>query len=243
MEFEKVTYVNKGIEKHGDRDQPTHGRWYADACAAAFAMELLGERWSLLLVRELMLGPLRFSRIRANLPGLSARVLTERLQRLEQIGILRRRVLAPPTSAQVYELTEWGYEAETVMQALGRWSVRSPAHDPTLPLTPVSAMLSLRTMILPDAACGFDAVVEFVFPDDRFVARLRDGVLAIARSDGPAAAADVTFAATSPNALLPYIYGKRPLAEVESQFGLSVTGDRALADRFAAIFALPPKCG
>ena len=105
--------------------QEAHGRWYEDACAAAFAMELIGERWSLLIVRELMLGPRRFSDIRAELPGLSAKVLTERLARMEEIGVLVRRKLPPPAATQVFELTEWGYGLEEVMQVLGRWSVRS----------------------------------------------------------------------------------------------------------------------
>ena len=110
-------------------------------------MELVGERWSLLIVRELMLGARRFSDIRASLPGISAKVLTERLTSLEEAGVLVRRQLPPPGKAQVYELTEWGYAAEPLIQELGRWAAQSSAHDPTLPLSPVSLMLSMRTMV------------------------------------------------------------------------------------------------
>lgn len=217
-----------------------HGRWYEDACGAAFAMEIIGERWSLLVMRELMLGPLRFSQIRANLPGISAKILTERLEKLEVAGVLVRRILPPPASVQVYELTEWGYEAEFVMQALGRWSVRSRKHDPTLPLTPVSAMLSLRTMIDPARAGGMDMAVAFRFATDAFAAKLAGGELEIERAYD-VREVDFAFEAASPNAILPYFYGKRPLAEVEAETGLVVKGDRALADRFAGLFRLPAK--
>ena len=92
-----------------------HGKWYDDACGTAFAMELVGERWSLLIVRELMYGPLRFSDLRAGLPAISAKVLTERLAGLENTGILVRRKLAPPAAVQVYELTKWGASARTCL--------------------------------------------------------------------------------------------------------------------------------
>ena len=98
-----------------------HGRWYNDACGTAFGMELVGERWSLLIVRELMFGALRFSALRANLPGISAKVLTERLEKLEGAGVLVHRTLPAPSSARVYELTRWGYAAEPLIQELGRW--------------------------------------------------------------------------------------------------------------------------
>src|SRR5215204_2592046 len=113
-------------------------RSYEDACGAAHALDLVGERWALLVMRELMLGPKRFSDLRADLPGISANVLTQRLEGLEASGVLVRRRLPPPASVQVYELTPWGYESEPIFQALGRWAARSPQHDPSLPLTAVS---------------------------------------------------------------------------------------------------------
>src|SRR5215831_17234751 len=92
-----------------------HGKWYDDACGTAFALELIGERWSLLIVRELMFGGRRFSDIRAGLPSISAKVLTERLEGLERAKIVQRRQLPPPIAAQVYELTRWGYASETAI--------------------------------------------------------------------------------------------------------------------------------
>ncbi|RZM10516.1 MAG: transcriptional regulator, partial [Sphingomonas sp.] len=137
MKLEKVT----STAKDGER------RWYDDACGTAHALELVGERWSLLIVRELMFGGRRFGELRGGLGGISANVLTQRLASLEHAGIVRRRTLPPPTNAQVYELTAWGYEAEPAIQSLGRWAARSPDHDPTLPFSPASMMLSLRTML------------------------------------------------------------------------------------------------
>lgn len=239
MKFQNKTKIRPGELRGGSN--ALHGRWYEDACAAAFAMELLGERWSLLIMRELMMGPRRFSQIRASLPGISAKVLTERLETLADAGALQPRMLPPPASVQVYELTPWGYEAEAVMQALGRWAVRSPRHDPTLPLSPVSAMLSLRTMIDPAAARALDAVVDFALGADRFVARLANGELAVARSDAPTPDADLSFTGESANAILPFFYGNVSLAQAEAQFGLRFTGDPVLAERFASLFSLPPK--
>ena len=135
-------------------------------------MELVGERWALLVVRELMFGARRFSDLRANLPGISAKVLTERLAGLEEAGVLNRRKLPPPVSAQVYELTEWGYRAEPLVQELGRWAAMSSRHDPTLPLSPVSLMLSMRTMFDPAKAEGMQATIGFDIGGETFVARM-----------------------------------------------------------------------
>src|SRR6187455_2025237 len=137
------------------RSEELSRRTYEDACGAAHALDLVGERWALLVMRELMLGPKRFSDLRSDLPGISANVLTQRLEGLEAAGLLVRRRLPPPASAQVYELTPWGYEAEPIVQSLGKWAARSPAHDPTLPISATSIMLSFRTMFDPARAGDF----------------------------------------------------------------------------------------
>ena len=219
--------------------QEKHGKWYQDACGTAFAMELIGERWSLLIVRELMLGGRRFSDLRASLPGISAKVLTERLASLEQAGVLVRRKLPPPAATQVYELTAWGYLAEPAIQELGRWAARSPEHNPQLPLSPVSFMLSLRTMIDHAAAHAFDATVGFTVGGESFVAELRGGQMPVRRVE-EAGGADLWFEAAAPLPLLRVFYGKQPIPEAE-RAGVTLAGDRALAERFVALFALPPK--
>ena len=217
-----------------------HGKWYQDACGTAFAMELVGERWSMLIIRELMLGGRRFSDLRASLRGISAKVLTERLAGLEQAGVLAKRKLPPPAAAQVYELTEWGYLAEPAIQELGRWAARSPDHNPQLPLSPVSFMLSLRTMINHEAARLLDATVGFTVSGESFLAELKDGKMPARRVEP--GDADVWFEADEPLPLLRVFYGKQPLDEAE-RAGVRLTGDKALAERFVALFALPPQVG
>ena len=216
-----------------------HGKWYQDACGTAFAMELVGERWSMLIVRELMLGGRRFSDLRASLPGISAKVLTERLAGLEQAGVLVKRKLPPPAATQVYELTEWGYLAEPAIQELGRWAARSAEHNPQLPLSPVSFMLSLRTMIDRAAAREFDATVGFTVSGESFLAELRDGAMPVRRAEpGPA---DAWLSADAPLPLLRVVYGKQPLAEALRAGEVTLAGDQAIAERFVALFSLPAK--
>ena len=213
-------------------------RHYEDACAAAHALDLVGERWALLVMRELMLGPKRFSDLRASLPGISANVLTQRLEGLEAAGVLGRKKLPPPASTQVYELTEWGYESEPIFQALGRWAARSPAHDPTLPFSTASLLLSLRTMLDPARAEGIDARIGFRLGEETFLAHLAGGRIEIAR--GALDDASLIFTGTPP-VLAGAIYGGQPMEALEGEGALRVEGDRALAQQFIGLFPLPPK--
>lgn len=228
MKSTKVTASGSGVGK----------RWYDDACGTALAMELVGERWSLLIVRELMFGPRRFGELKASLGGISANVLTQRLEGLERAHIVKRERLPPPANVQVYGLTRWGYGAEEPIRALGAWAARSPDHDPTLPLSAASMMLSLRTMIDRPAARRAPAMaVGFAFGAESFVARLVDGDLPVIRGT---AAVDVHFA-TTPRTMAALTYGKWPLAEAEAAGELMFTGDRDLAARFLDLFHLPAK--
>jgi len=223
------------------KETESHGKWYQDACGTAFAMELVGERWSMLIIRELMLGGRRFSDLRASLPGISAKVLTERLAGLEQAGVLVKRKLPPPAATQVYELTEWGYLAEPAIQELGRWAARSCQHDATLPLSPVSFMLSMRTMIDKQQALAMKGTIGFETGAESFVGRLAGGELPIER--GETAGADAVFRSMSPMELAALFYGKVPLAEWERGYGRAIDGDRSLAQRFLDLFRLPEKVG
>ncbi|MBO9518657.1 MAG: helix-turn-helix transcriptional regulator [Porphyrobacter sp.] len=223
------------------KETESHGKWYQDACGTAFAMELVGERWSMLIVRELMLGGRRFSDLRASLPGISAKVLTERLAGLEQAGVLTRRKLPPPAATQVYELTEWGYLAEPAIQELGRWAARSTEHNPQLPLSAVSLMLSMRTMLVPEAAAGVEAKVGFDIGGETFLAYLHDGQLPVKR--GELDGAQAIICAPAPLPVLRVIYGKQPLEALEAEGGLTVEGDREAARRYCSVFSLPEKVG
>lgn len=224
MQLEKITEIGSNEPK----------RRYDDACGTAHALELIGDRWTLLVLRELMLGPRRFSELRADLPGISANVLTQRLAEMEQRGLVTRRRLPPPASVQVYEATPWGLEAEPIVQSLGRWAARSPQHDPTLPLSGVSLMLSFGTMFDADRAKKFDARIGFRLGPDSYLARIRKGRFKVAR--GEAGAGDVLFTA-SPTAIAAVVYGGAPLDSI------LVEGDRELAQRFVKLFPLPDKVG
>ena len=225
------------LPKITETAQPVRRR-YDDACGTAHALDLIGERWALLVMRELMLGPKRFSDIRADLPGISANVLTQRLEGLEGAGLLVRRKLPPPTSAQVYELSQWGYEAEPIVKSLGRWAARSPAHDPTLPLSATSLMLSFRTMFDPARAQGIDARVGFRVGTETFAGRIAGGRFDVERGDP--AGADIVFAG-EPTMVAAAVYGGQPIDALEAAGVLRVEGDRALAERFTTLFPLPPK--
>jgi DNA-binding HxlR family transcriptional regulator len=216
----------------------TSRRRYDDACGAAHALDLVGERWALLVMRELMLGPKRFSDLRADLPGISANILTQRLAGLETAGVLTRRKLPPPASAQVYELTAWGYESEPIFQTLGRWAARSSEHDPSLPLSAVSLFLSFRTMLDPRRARGMRARIGFRIGAEGYLARLADGRIAVRRA--PSDGADVVLIGTA-SAIAAAVYGGQPLQALAAAGALAIEGDRALADRFVTLFPLPPK--
>lgn len=226
MKLEKIT-------KKGARS-------YDDSCGTAHALDLIGERWALLVMRELMLGPRRFSDLRAQLPGISANVLTQRLEGLEAAAIVRRRRLAPPASVQVYELTEWGLEAEPILLHMGMWGARSPRFDPTLYFSPASLMLSLRAKFAPQRVGKVDISLAMVFDGETYTVAVRDGRLTTAR--GAPDRADATVSG-EPAALIDLFYVKTPLEALEGQGRLAVEGDRDALLRFAALWEMPSAAG
>lgn len=222
MQLEKVTTKRKNEEK----------RRYDDACGLAHAMELLGERWAMLVLRELAYGPRRFSELKNDLQGISANVLTQRLIELEARGLVRKLKLPPPASVQVYEATPWGLEVIPVIASLGRWAARSPWHDPTLPMSHVSVLMSLQTLISAERAEGIDARICFRLGDASYVATVRHGRLDVDRRD--ADDCDVTFTGP-PSAIAGVIHGGAPFETIQ------VTGNMDLAKRFVTLFPLPSK--
>ncbi|EGF95570.1 transcriptional regulator [Brevundimonas diminuta] len=229
MKLEKVT-----------TEPLSRSRRYHDACGAAHGLDLVGERWALLVIRELMMGPRRFSDLRKDLCGLSANVLTQRLEGLEVSGVVRRRKLPPPASVQVYELTDWGYEIEPVFMVLGRWAARSPQHDPTLPISAVSIMQSFKTMFDPSRAQGAEMRLGFVLGEDRMVVSVTGGVIDAMR--GEVEGCDVVVRAPA-QVVAAAVYGKVPLAALEGEGAMTIEGDRATFARFVDFFHLPDKAG
>lgn len=189
----------------------------------------------MLIMRELVYGPRRFGEIRANLPGISANVLTHRLEALAAAGILEKYKLPSPANVQVYDLTDWGREAVPLIRGLGRWAARSPRHDPLLFMSVASAMMSLETLIDHARAAAISVTIAFHFPQDHFVAALRDGTLCLWR--GASDAADVIFTGDT-MAMRRTIYGKEG---VNRPGLLSQEGDSGAARAFINLFSLPEK--
>src|SRR5215212_735017 len=211
-------------------------RTYCDGCAAAHALDLVGERWALLVVRELLLGPKRFTDLRAGLPGASPNVLAQRLRELEGAGVVRRRKLPPPAASRVYELTDWGMELEPVIVRLGRWGARSPSKPREAALGVDSLILSFRTMFDPLAAGGLTASYELRLGEDRFRAEVADGRFEIVR--GGAERPDATIE-TDAGTLAALVYEGRQLTEAVSSGGVKIEGDEPLVARFLTLFPLP----
>ena len=211
-------------------------RTYCDGCAAAHALDLVGERWALLVVRELLLGPKRFTDLRAGLPGVSPNVLAQRLRELEAAGVVRRRKLPPPAASRVYELTDWGMELEPVIIRLGRWGARSPSRPRDAGLGVDSLILSFRTMFDPRAAEGLNASYELRFGEDRFRAEVAEGRFEVTRG---AANRPGAIIEADPATLAALVYEGRELAEALDSGEIKIEGDRSAVERFLSLFPLP----
>src|SRR5947207_658087 len=184
-------------------------RSYDDPCGLARALDVVGERWALLVVRELLYGPKRFTDLRLGLPTASQNVLSHRLRQLEDAGVVRRRRLGPPASAWAYELTERGSELEPAVVQLARWGSRAPLRSGA-ELSAAALVLALRTTFEPAAAGDLRASYELQLGDDRFRAEVADGRLELAR--GAAREPDAVIQATVP-ALRTVLFGGGSPAE------------------------------
>src|SRR5919199_3187668 len=211
-------------------------RTYDDGCAAAHALDLIGDRWALLIVRELLLGPKRFTDVRAGLPNASPNVLAQRLRELERYGVVRRRKLPPPAASKVYELTEWGMELVPVIIRLGRWGARSPARPRDAALGVDSLVLSFRTMFDPLAANGLTASYELRLGEDVFRAVVNDGRFEIVRGDAERPDAIIE---TDAGTLAVLVYEGRELAEAVRSGDVKIEGDESAVARFLTLFPLP----
>jgi DNA-binding HxlR family transcriptional regulator len=158
-------------------------RTYDDACLIARALDIVGERWALLIVRELLLGPRRFSDLRTALPNASTNLLSDRLRELETNGVIDRRRLPPPAGSMVYELTSSGAELSVVLGALGEWASRSARPpSPTAVLTPTSILLALCSSLRPDRRRRWPTI-HFGFDEGVWTAWVVDGSLRAASGE------------------------------------------------------------
>ena len=211
-------------------------RNYDHACGVALALNRVGERWGLLVVRDLLLSPKRFTDLRNGLPGISPNVLTQRLEELERSGVVYRRRLPPPASAWVYDLTEWGRELEPVVLALARWGARAPELSLKRHIKTDSFMLGVRAMFAPQAATGFNTDIELRFGPESFHVAVADGRLHLTR--GRPQHVDAVIE-TQPDILAGLMYGGRTLADALSAGDLTIQGDQSVATGFLRLFPLP----
>ncbi len=213
-------------------------RHYEDGCAAAHALELIGERWALLIIRELMLGPRRFTDLRSALPGISPNVLTQRLDELERASIVVRGKLPPPASVRVYDLSDWGRELEPVMLVIGRWAARSPTFPLGRQISTNSLILSFRTMFDQARAKGLSGCIGLVIDGQEFTACMTTGRLTIEPGATAQCAARLEGDA---NMIAAVVYGGMPLDAAISDGLLQVSGKQALVERFTGLFPLPDR--
>jgi DNA-binding HxlR family transcriptional regulator len=211
-------------------------RTYGDGCATAQALDLVGERWALLVVRELLFGPKRFTDLRRGLSGASPDVLAQRLRELEAAGVVRRRKLGPPVSASVYELSEWGSELEPVLVALGRWGRDSPLADDDLEMSVDAHALALKADFDPAAAGDLEARYQLHLGQEPFRVEVAEGRIDVAR--GETNEPDVVIE-TEPKTLADVLWRGSSLTEALGSGRITIEGNRSLAKRFFGLFPAP----
>jgi DNA-binding HxlR family transcriptional regulator len=205
-------------------------RTYDDPCGLARALNLVGERWALLIVRELLLGPKRFSDLRRGLPGASQSMLASRLVDLDAAGVLRRRFVGPPVGTSVYELTDRGRDLEPALVLLAGWGSRG-ALTSSGELSVDALALALKTTFDADAAAGLDVRCQLHLDGDSLLVTVHDGQLDVTRGRDDAADLAVETTAAAFRAL---IFGGTTLDDADATF----YGDR---DRIARVVALFPR--
>lgn len=205
-------------------------RSYGDPCGIARALDAIGDRWALLIVRELIFGAKRFAHIRTGLAGISPNVLSQRLRELEVTGIVRRRELEPPASVPIYELTPRGQALEPVLIELGRWGSAQPV-SASAELSVSAFLLALMTVF--DASAAVDGTFALRVAGEPFSLTVSDGVIRIVRDN--AGDADVTLEGDVAT-LRSVAFGRERYNDAERDGRLTVTGSRRLAARFGHMF-------
>ncbi len=206
-------------------------REYGQECSLAAALDRVGERWSLLVVRELSLGPLRFSELARSVGGAPTDVLTKRLRDLEENGVVARRELQAPVAATVYELTELGRGLERPMIELARWGMELQKAEDVVGLAPSSLPNALRVLIRPPADAGFDLGLRSA--GQSFALRARDGWIEASR--GGVGEPDLTLSGTPIEVLAAVVIGTAGVPGVE------IEGEETLLDWLREMVVVPDR--
>jgi DNA-binding HxlR family transcriptional regulator len=213
-------------------------RTYGDGCAIAHGLDLIGERWALLVIRELVLGPKRFTDLKRGLPNASPNVISDRLRELERAGIVERDTLPPPAGARVYTLTGWGRELEPIVMAVGRWAARSPSSVPSGPIGTDSIALALRDRFDAAAADGLRARYELRLGGDRFRLTVADDQFEVARRDADRPDATIE---TDPGTFAAVLWDDRSLGDAQRAGELRIDGDASAVARLVRLFPVPER--
>lgn len=212
-------------------------RTYGQFCGLARAMELVGERWGLLVVRDLVLGPKRFTDLRRGLPRIPTNILSARLKELEAAGIVHRRLLPRPAAGIVYELTEYGQELEDIVLRLGLWGARSLGKArPEDIVTTDSLILALRATFLPEAARALRASYELRLGEIVVHARIDHGTL----EAGEGAMPDADLVIETGPAIKALLAGELSPGEAVESGSVRISGNHDLLARFVEVFQIPP---
>src|SRR5215469_7518890 len=211
----------------------TSVRRYQDPCGIARALDVLGDRWALLVVRELIFGPKRFVQLRGSLRGISPNVLSQRLCDLQDAGILRHGVLEQPASVAIYELTARGRALEPILLELGRWGSEEPIES-TAELSASSLLLALKTVF--DRGTAADGTFALSIDGQWFsMTTAADSIdIASGRPENPSVALEADVAT-----LRSVAFGREPISRAEQAGRLTVRGDRELAEQFTRMFPAP----
>jgi DNA-binding HxlR family transcriptional regulator len=203
-----------------------------DACATAHALDVIGDRWTLVVVRELLLGPRRFADLRSAVVGITPAVLTERLRHLVATGVAEQVTLEDLGRTRAYRLTPWGRGLESVVAALGRWAHGSPGFPVEGgSMTPDGAIVAMRTMTPPSPRASRPVEIGLRLVDVRRPAagvrryRLRWRQRSLELVEGIAEAPDATVTGDS-TAWTEVVFGMAPLHVAEHHGRLAVDGDR-----------------
>jgi DNA-binding HxlR family transcriptional regulator len=207
-------------------------RAYDQYCPVAGALDIVGERWAMLVVRELLSGPKRFVDLEAGLPGIGTNTLATRMSELEAAGVVEKRRLGAPSSATVYALTAWGAGLEPVVHAIARWgAARLGSAHYTHPLRASWLAIALQAFYRRGAVKPLTADIELVLPTGTLMLRFRRGALRVTEAAAEAPALRVV---TTEENLLALLSGPNPRA----RRSLDLAGDAALVDHLIAAFPL-----
>lgn len=209
-------------------------RSYKQHCPLACGLDVIGERWTLLIVRDLLIGPKRFKELLAGVSGMGTNLLADRLKALAESGLIEQKVLPPPAASTVYQLTDQGRQLEGPVSALARWGLQFIGDQETRALSrPEWSLMAMKAAFNPEAAKDFNLCCEWHVDGFPFYIRVNQGQLEMGPGQAKDAVATVT---TNGESLAAIVSGKRGLKEVMKSGDFKITGSGLAVVRMTAMF-------